>query len=461
MHYSLSDRIIRQSACNNTRHVRDADRIGNVLRITISDEGIMFMQTISSWDWEPGKRTVTRSIAPLPGHEWQEEPQVSPNGERFAAVAKTGDGDFAMRVDDETWEQTFEKLWLPRFSPDGRLTALGQLDGEWTMVVDGEPWPETYGYVWGTMFSQAGDVIAASVQQDAQYGLSVGGQAWETLYENANQPALSLDGGRSAAVVQTVPLGQADVETFKQGVYSVAVDGQAWDRNFMNVWSPVFDSKGERVAAQVRLTYYDYSIAVDGRTWDAVYNCVWEPAFNPVTGEVAAPFRAGGLWGMAVDGRTLWEPRFLQCWKQQYGSSGKDLWAVVAPEYGRFTVARNAAPWTATFPVVTDLVLSPAGDRAAAIGSENNADFRIMVDGVVWDGVYDMAWPPVFSPDGRHVAVMVEKDGRKLALLDGKPYAQGFDHLWPPIFGPEGDRLLLRGVIGSACQRIVAKLTDF
>jgi len=413
------------------------------------------------WDWEKGKRTIIPSIAPKDTYLWQEEPQISPDGETFAAVVRLEDESFTMRVNDTEWEESHEKAWFPRFAPDGRLTCLVMSDDEWTVSVDGTPWEERFGFIWGTQFG-AGGQIYASIQQDMRYGMAMDGSPWEELFENANEFALSGDGKKSAAVVQVKSLKSADLEGFRSGIFSLAVDGgRAWDTEFMNLWTPVFDeSGGERVACQARLNYFEYTIAVNGAPWPVAYNCVWAPAFNPATGTLAAPFRQGGRWGMAVDAVVQWAPRYFQCWEQQWSRDGKKLWAVVAPEYGKFTVACNDNPWTVSFPVVNDLVLSPAGDRAAALACHINADYRVVVDGAVWQGLWDMAWKPVFSPDGRHVAALVQSKDSFTYQVNNKLVGESFEWARPPYFSPDSASVLLRGIQGGKLVRVVLPLKD-
>ena len=104
----------------------------------------------------------------------------------------------------------------------------------------------------------------------------------------------------------------------------------------------------------MRTSLYEYTIAVDGKPWGQSYACVWEPCFNPATGKVLAPVRQQGLWGMAQDGQIIWEPKFVQCWQQEISADGKTVAAIVATAFGEFTVAVNAVPWRATFPVLAD-----------------------------------------------------------------------------------------------------------
>jgi hypothetical protein len=409
------------------------------------------------WDWETGQRVVLAAGAQPEGYAWVEEPYASPDGERLAALASLEEGGFTALVNGERWEQAFDKAWQPRFSPDGRLTAIVQQDGMWTLAVDGEPWEDTYDYLWDTRFSNNGDVIAARIQSGGEYGLCIDGKPWDTLYENATDCVLSRDGKRSAAAVQLQSLKPADLDSFQQGVFGVAVDGEAWDAKFVNVWTPTFDRDANRVAAQVRTSLYDYTIVVDGVPWSESYACVWEPRFNPATGGVVAPVRVKGAWGLAQDGQVIWEPRFAQCWQQAVSRDGSLIAAIVAPKFGEFTVAVNAKPWSVTFPVVTDLVVGRAGNRVAALGcNEENAAWRVLVDGKVWPGTWDMAWTPVMNTGGEHVAAKVEKAGRQTVVVDGKPYDRDFDMVWDPTFSPDGKKLLIRAMDKGSFVRIVA-----
>ena len=99
-------------------------------------------------------------------NEWVEEPSASPDGEAIAAIAKSADEEFTVCVNGEPWENSFEKIWYPRFAPDGRLTAIVSEMGEWTVAVDGVAWENKFGYVWNTLFSDDGEHIAVAVQQD-------------------------------------------------------------------------------------------------------------------------------------------------------------------------------------------------------------------------------------------------------------------------------------------------------
>ena len=177
------------------------------------------------------------------------------------------------------------------------------------------------------------------MQTGMEYGMLVDGAPWEQLYTAATDFVLS-ETGKTAAVVQTSGLGQADLEGFSKGIYTIAVDGQAWEECYLNAWSPCFDREGHRVASTVRVTPYEYTISINGQRWSETYPCAWEPIFEPKSGDVIAPIRKEGKWGLARNGSLFWKPMFAQCWAPQAAATdGEYIWAVAAPSYGAFTVA--------------------------------------------------------------------------------------------------------------------------
>lgn len=415
------------------------------------------MYKTETWNWEVGQRTIA-DMTPNSDHKWQEEIFISPDGEKASAVVCLDDAEFSIRTNDSVSENTFEKLWELNYTTNGDLCCYAMQDEEWTVMVADKPWEETYGFVWSPLFSADGKNVATAVQQDMEYGMSVNGAIWENLFENANNFAISPDGKKSAAVVQVKSMGQADLKTFRSGIFSLAVDGVAWDNNLMNLWTPVFDNNAYRVAAQVRLTLYDYSIIVDNTLWENTYQGVWEPIFTPDGKHVVAPVRQGGKWGMAKDGQLIWQATYANCWHHQYSEDGENLYAIVAPEYGKFTVAANDKPWEMRSPVVTDLAVSPDGKKAAALANTLNKDWRVCVNGSVWDGSYDMAWKPVFCPNSEAVAAKVRKNGRYNVLVNGKPVGGEFDMCFDPIFNADGSKVLVRGLHDGKALRVVANV---
>lgn len=415
---------------------------------------------ISSWDWDPGTKPIHDLNKCDLDVKWLEEPYASPDGERIACLARLEEG-YDVCVNGQPWGQEFEIAYYLRFSPDGRLTCLASSDFEWSLAVEGETWSVSFGNAWNTLFSRNGKSIAAAIQQDGQYGMVVDEQPWEQLHLFATDFALSPDGGKSAAVVQTTSLSEGDIFTFQQGCFNVALNGETWEGSYVNAWTPTFDPDGQHLAAQIRTSLYDYTIVVDGKPWNASFSMVWEPVFHPREKKVTAPVRQAGKWGMAQDGQIIWEPRYFQLWQQKHCHEGNNLYAIGAPEFGRWTIIQNDVPWPVRVSsMLADLEVSPDGRRAAAAAKEGGY-WSIMADQSLWSDWYDMVWSPVFSPDSQHIACKVEKGGRYTVVLDGKPFKEEFSHCFEPIFSPDSRLLLIRGVQDGKYKRIVSKLDEF
>ena len=159
---------------------------------------------------------------------------------------------------------------------------------------------------------------------------------------------------------------------------------------------------------------------------------------------------------MAEDDRILWDSKYDQLWQQMFSPDGKKLAAIVAPEYGKWTIAVDDIPWDVCFEdMVTDPVFSPDSSRLAAVVKEGKA-WSIVVDGQKWQHEYDMAWQPVFSPDSQTVIAKVEKQGKYTLVANDRPLSKEFDAAWQPIFSPQGDKLLMRTIEdGTYCRKIV------
>ena len=390
-----------------------------------------------------------------------EEPYVSQDGQTIAAVVQRDDERFSVCANGKEWQSSFEKIWYLRFTPDGRATALVMDDDEWTLAVDGKPWEKSFEYAWNTLFSANGKSIAIAAQDDSRYFMVLDGKPWEKRYHQISDMILSEDGTQTAAVVQTKPLGQGEIAEFQEGVITVAVNGECWPRTFMGAWRPVFSAGGSRVAASVRLNQLEYTIAVNGECWGSAYKCVWEPAFRPGSDAVLAPVMKDGKWRLFAEDEDLWRREFFQLFCPTCSDDGARVAAIVAPSYGKWTIAVDGSSWRLLFDeMVTDLVLSPGGgDRVAAVG-KHGGRYSIVVDGVAWPSSFDMVWKPVFSPCTGHVAAKVGQDGRYGIALDGKLVVADCDATFSPVFDSKGELLILKYLEHGRYVRRVAKISD-
>jgi hypothetical protein len=404
------------------------------------------MVDLDAWDWEVDKRMIADLREWKNQFEYIEEPYVSPDGEKIAAVVKPGEMEFSVCENGTVWDSTFDKVWYLRYAPDSRLAGIVSDTGAWTVAVDGEVWEETYDFVWNTQFSEDGKNIIVAAQTGMEYFAVTNGSPWDNKFSLMTNLAVSRNGNHTAASVQTIPISEGDIWSFRKGCFSVALDGKIWDRNFVNVWEVDISADGKHVAAEVRTSIYDFTIAVDGTPWPEIFQAVWKPKFSPVTTSVTAPVKKDGRWVLMKDGRQIWDRSFVQLWHHCYNADGTRIAAITAPKYGRWTMALDGVPWSLTFgDLVTDGVISADGRRVGCVGKENGK-YSIAVDGIRWNDTFDMAWKPVFSSDSVHVAAKVEKNGRYFLIVDGKSFGQGFKSLWDPVFSPDGKKILVRGI---------------
>jgi hypothetical protein len=419
------------------------------------------MRDIKSWDWESEQKMLAEPAKWKDQFEDVWESYVSPDGEKIASIVKIGEGEFNICVNGNTWEEPFEKMWCSRFAPDGSLTALVSKDEEWTMAVDGQPWEENYEYIWDTKFSVNGKVIAAAVKHNDAYAISVNGKAWKcpVALQSIAGHEVSPDGNTVAAIAQTVPVAEADLEGFLKGTWSVVVNGKPWDKNFIDVYGVAVSNDGMRVASEYRAAICEYGIVVNGVPWNEKFGCTWEPVFHPNNSdEITAPVRQGGQWFLATNGRIRWDKGFPSLLYQTYSPDGCSIAAAVATSFAKWTVAVDGKPWNVTFgECVLRPCFSPGGGRVAVI-AKDSGKWLFVLDGQVLGGGFDNIWPPVFTPDGSRAIYKVEKNCKYRIAVNGEIRGGEYESLWDPIISPDGTKVLIRGVEDGKYYRRVIPL---
>ncbi len=408
-------------------------------------------------DWQVGRRQVFSLASATQDNRTIEEMVPSPDGETLAMVVREESGDHLVQLNDLPWETTSEKTWSLRFISPSQVACLVRIDDEWTVAINDQPLEGRYAFAWSPLYSSDGESSLLMVKEGMDFGIVHNGEAWGNHFDAIRDHALSPDGQHAATTVQTQVLKPADLDSFFKGVWTVAVDNQAWDNTFVGAWNPVFDAKSESVAAEVRVSNDQYTIAKNGRAWSQIFGGVWKPLFLS-DGSVVAPVRKQGNWWMAKNGEIFWERSYAQLWNQRLSPDGRRLAAVVAPEFGRWTLAIDDQPWKSRWSdLVETPVFSPDGARLATVVKSDNR-WSIAVDDQTWNETFDMIYEPLFSPSGHRVATRADRDGRFCAVVDGRIVADGFDKLWDPTFSPDGDSLLLRYVHNGQYVREVIAL---
>jgi predicted Rdx family selenoprotein len=97
------------------------------------------------------------------------EAVFSPDGEKIAALAKTGD-QWKIVVEGRVWSNSFQMAWQPVFSPDSEhVAAKVETKGKYTIVVDDRLWERKCESLWDPVFSPDGQKILIRSIEDGVY----------------------------------------------------------------------------------------------------------------------------------------------------------------------------------------------------------------------------------------------------------------------------------------------------
>ena len=412
------------------------------------------MEEKQSWDWSTGSKEI-------PVKEWEsrfnwvEEPCISPDGESVASIVNIDEMAFGICVNGELWDGEHEKAWSLKALPDNRFAACVCQDDEWGLVVDGRPWSNTFDFIWDLKTTPDGSHIGIAFQRDMEYGMAVDDRPWEDAYENITGMALSL-GGTSAAVVQVDAMAAADVDTFAGGLFSVAVDGAAGKERFVNAWDICFDRTGTSHAFAVRYDRETYGIAVEDNVWESRFQAVWRPMF--CNGGLVAPVRTDGKWTVYKDDRRFWDSGYENVWRLAGNEASGDIAAIIAPAFGRWSVALNGRPWSSTWDtMVRDVCFSRSGNSLVAVFKDKGA-WGLARDDRAWQSAWDKIFTPQISPDGSVVAVCAEKQGEYFTVANDRVIAGPYRFMADPVIGPDNDRILVKGIENGIYKREVTAL---
>lgn len=417
------------------------------------------MSSKEMWDWNTREKCLADFGVLKEEYSTIHEPLVSPDGEKFAVPVKNEDDEWTLVVNNEAWPNLFEKIWLPRFSPDGRLTALVMSDDMWNLAVDGESWEGEFDFAWNTKFSPDGSHIAVQTKIAGQfYSVIVDGEAWENKWLSMRDLVVD-NNGNCAAIVQVSALKEADTVGFHEGTWGLACNDIVWDEKYISVYRPVISADGQHVAAEVRTGKHEYTIAQDGKAWPERYGCVWEPIYL-LDGSVVAPVKVKGGWSLVKNGERVWKRTYSQVWNPKMSPDGKKVAATVSPVFGKWTISVDDLPWPVSFDeVVLEPHFSPDGAHVAAIVKTKGL-WSICVDGSPWDVWFDMIWDPVFSDDGKMVVCKAEKGGKYTLVINGKVWDKDFDALWEPVFSPDGRDVLVKVMEGNSYYRRLVSVSE-
>lgn len=410
-----------------------------------------------NWDWDTKEKIICNI------NDWKEkfilvdEFIVTSDFEKIAAPVEIEDKKITLCINGELWDKTFERVCFPQFTPEGSLICLVLQNYEWTIAQDGTLMEETFDYAWNLKTDNTGKAIAFNIKKGDSYGVCLNGKIWDNLFFDSRELILSPDGSSAASYVRVKNPPLLDIFSFKEGVWTIALNGQAWDKSFISVYGACFSTDSKKVAATVRITGQEFTVAVNGQLWNELFINAWEPIFINDS-DIAVPVKTEKGWTLAINGKPVWDS-FIQLWHPKLSPSGK-IAAVVAPEFGKWTIAVNGIAWKKTFSqAVLPPFFSPDGKKVASVIREKNL-WTVAIDGIPWNTGFDRIWTPKFSPDGSHCIAKAEKDGVYFIVLDGKIGKDTFDMLWEPQFSAEGDKIVIGYIRNGKYIRKVLTLSE-
>jgi len=264
------------------------------------------------------------------------------------------------------------------------------------------------------------------------------------------------DTGKTAAVVQVAPMAAADINAFAKGVFAVAQDGRFGEERFLNAWDISFDATCDNLAWAVRLDREQYSVAVNGTVWDSRFQQVWQPVF--CGDAVVAPVRYQGQWRLFMNDEPFWLNGYANLWRLKPSADGRHLAAIVAQEFGRWTVAEDDQVWPVTWDtMVRDIYYSDDKDTLLAVFKDCGA-WGLARNGTAWNLRCDKIFTPDMNRDGSVVAVGFENEGQFFVAVNDQVIAGPYEAMGDPVVNPEGDKVLVKGIKNGVYRRQVVTL---
>ncbi len=411
---------------------------------------------MTSWDWDTKEKVISNLKEWKEKFNSSEEILVSPDFEKIVAIVKVQEGK-TFCINGETWNNTFERICFPQITPLGSVICLALRNYEWTLAKDDTVMEETFDYAWNLKTDKESKSIAFNIKKGDSYGVCLDGKIWDTLFFDARDLILSDDGKHAASYVRVENPPLLDIFSFKKGVWTIAADGNPWDKNFISIYGACFSPDNKKIAASVRLSQQEFTVAIDGKTWDEIFLNAWEPIFLD-NDNVAVPVKREKGWTLAINGKVSW-PYFTQLWHQRVSPDGR-IAAVVATEFGKWTVALDGNPWKETFShCVLPPFFSADGKKIGAVIRNRNT-WSVAINGKPWDRGFDRIWSPQLSPDGNYCIAKAEKEGTYFLVLNGKIVKETFDMLWEPKFSPDGDKILFGCIKNGKYIRKVLSLSE-
>lgn len=414
------------------------------------------MKNKTAWDWQTEEKQV-----PIKEWEnefnWVQEPCVSPDGEKVAAIVNIDEMEFGVCVNGEAWPETFEKAWALKTGGDARMAALVSNDEEWTVCMDGANWDTWFDFIWNLDFSPDGSHVSAAIQKDMEYGMAVDDRMWENLYQSITGMIMSPKGD-TAAVVQVDAMAQADISAYAAGIFAVARNGEVVSDKFVNIDDITFDPDSKNTAFTIRKNKLEYAPAMEGGSWRNSFQYCWAPSFINNGQSIVAPVRLGGKWHLFKDETDFWKRPFGQLHKLAVHDPAGKIAAVVSEDFGKWGICENNRMLNFQCDtMISDLFYTPDGSQLIAV-FKNRGTWDIAVNGTQWGLKADKLWAPSVDQEGSLLATRMEKNGKYFVIVNGTVASGDVDMAFEPEISPDNEKILLKTIKDGIYRRQILPL---
>lgn len=315
-------------------------------------------------------------------------------------------------IADETKSKLYDGVYFPQFSPDGKKFAfnakIGPIEDQKTSIVVDSVEGKYYDSIVDSFkFSPDSTHLGYEVHQKNRENFVVIDQAEGPKYDNVGNLIFSSDGKRSAYIANK------DSKTF------VILDGQEGNKyDGMNLL--LFSPDGKQLA-------YRGKKLVDGQErWVLVQN-----------GKESQPFDDVAPMAFSPDSSKL---------------------AYVVKQKGVLDAVYINDKEIAKYPFIMGGTFSPDSEKFAFIAGTQEDKSFVVVDGKELSSYSKPLFPKlVFSPNGRHVAYVVQVDKSSYVALDGKE-GKIYDYVSQPSFSEDGKSLVYNAKKGQELWLIVDKI---
>ena len=376
---------------------------------------------------------VTKKVvATIPGNIVEGTVTISHDGEAYAFVIKTQEGERIVLNGKQ--QIPFSRISKPIFSPISNKLFYWALDNSYgkqeiVLIADGKKFSSDMVTEGSLYFSKDGKRWAAITgTSDGNVVVIIDGKKIEK-YNDISMPTFSYDNKHIAFLVpKGLVIDGRKVKVFKKP--EVDVSGEArvyvygnmmvyYHINYLSDGSLIFLTKDKQgwtiYKNNICLASYRHQVIQVGRLFINVAG--FEDAssiFTPINIADAAPY---AIW-----------------WEKPEGNNTQ--WRVV----------RNGLPvdkircsklWSESYPI-----LSSDGKRwayAAYISSKDKEELFVIVDGKKY-GPYANVWGITFSKNGKRFAYAASDGSKWSYYIDGKKLKGKFDSVWPPQLSNNGRR---------------------